>query len=183
MLLNFVKLGGLKLSGKTISWAEIFLGGNFQGGNDPWWEFSGWELSRWELSCVGIFQVGIICVPIFWVGVFLNVKTPNWKIIKLQLVTDIDMLLMVENGIRGGICHAIHRYAKVNNKYMKDCYKNKESSYLKCWDVNNLHGWIMSQKLPVYNFKWIKDTSQFNKDFIKSYNEESDEGYFPEVDV
>ena len=93
------------------------------------------------------------------------------------------MLLMVEKGIRGGICHAIHRYAQANNKYMKDYDKNKESSYLKYWDVNNLYGWAMSQKLPVNNFEWIKDTSQFNEDFIKNYNEESDEGYFLEVDV
>ena len=93
------------------------------------------------------------------------------------------MLLMVEKGIRGGICHSIYRYAKANNKYMKDYDKNKESSYLQYWDVNNLYGWAMSQKLPVNNFEWIKDTSQFNEDFIKNYNEESDEGYFLEVDV
>ena len=59
----------------------------------------------------------------------------------------------------------------------------KESSYLQYWDVNNLYGWTMSQKFPVNNFEWIKDTSQFNEDFIKNYNEESDEGYFFEVDV
>ena len=93
------------------------------------------------------------------------------------------MLLIVEKGIRGGICNTIYRYAKANNKYMKDYDKNKESSYLKYWDVNNLYGWAMSQKLPVNNFEWIKDTSQFNEDFIKNYNEESDEGYFLEVDV
>ena len=93
------------------------------------------------------------------------------------------MLLMVEKGIRGGICHSIYRYAKANNKYMKDYDKNKESSYLQYWDVNNLYGWAMLQKLPVNNFEWIKDTSQFNEDFIKNYNEESDEGYFLEVDV
>ena len=103
--------------------------------------------------------------------------------VKLDLLTDIDMLLMVEKGIRGGICHSIYQYAKANNKYMKDYDKNKESSYLKYWDVNNLYGWAMSQKLPVNNFEWIKDTSQFNEDFIKNYNEESDEGYFLEVDV
>ena len=55
--------------------------------------------------------------------------------VKLELLTDIDMLLMVEKGIRERICNAIHQYAKANNKYMKDYDKNKESSYLKYWDV------------------------------------------------
>ena len=93
------------------------------------------------------------------------------------------MLLMVEKGIRGRICHSIYRYAKVNNKYMKVYDKDKEPSYIQYWDVNNLYGWAMSQNLPVNNFEWIKDTSQFNEDFIKNYNEESDEGYFLEIDV
>ena len=56
---------------------------------------------------------------------------------------------MVEKGIRGGICHIIHGYAKSNNKYMKDYDKNKESLYLKYWDVNSFFGWEMLQKLPV----------------------------------
>ena len=62
------------------------------------------------------------------------------------------MLLMVEKGIRGGICHSIYRYAKANNKYMKDYDKNKESSYIQYWDANNLHGLTMSQKLPARQF-------------------------------
>ena len=62
------------------------------------------------------------------------------KKVKLDLLTDTDMLLMVEKEIRGGICHAIHRYEKANNKYMKDYDKNKESSYLKYWDANYLYG-------------------------------------------
>ena len=78
--------------------------------------------------------------------------------------------------------HAIQRYAKANNKYMKDQDKNKEQPYLRYWDVNNLYCWVMSQKLLVNNFQWIEDTSQFNEDFIKSCNEESDEEYFLEVD-
>ena len=57
---------------------------------------------------------------------------------------------------------------------MKDCDKNKEFSYLKYWDVNNLYGWAMSQKLAVNYFKWVKDISEFNADFIKSYNGDSD---------
>ena len=90
---------------------------------------------------------------------------------------------MVEKGIRGGICHTIHRYAKANNKYMKDYDKNEESSYLKYLDANNLYGWTMSQNLPVNNFDGIEDTFQFNEDFIKTYNEERNEGYFLEVDI
>ena len=66
---------------------------------------------------------------------------------------------------------------------MKDYDKNKEWWYLQYWDVNNLCGWPMSQKLPVNNFESTEDTSQFNEDFIKSYTEESDERYFFEVDV
>ena len=62
----------------------------------------------------------------------------------MELLTDIDMLLMVQKGIRGGICHSIYQYAKANNKYMKDYDKNIESSYLKYWNINNLCGWVMS---------------------------------------
>ena len=77
----------------------------------------------------------------------------------------------------------IHSYAKANNKKRVKYYdESKESLYLNYWNVNNLYGWAMSQKLPVNNFEWIEETSQFNKDFIKNYNEESDEGYFLEAD-
>ena len=103
--------------------------------------------------------------------------------VTLELLTDIDMLLMIEGGIRGGMCQSVHRYAKANNKYMKDYNKNIESSYLMYLDVNNLYGWAMSQKLPVNGFKWENDLSRFNEDFIKKCNENSDIGYFFEVDV
>ena len=73
--------------------------------------------------------------------------------IKLDLLTDINMLLMVEKRIRGEICHSIYQHGKANNKYMKDYDKNKESLYLQYLDVNNLYGWSMSQKLPVNNFE------------------------------
>ena len=65
---------------------------------------------------------------------------------------------MVAKGIRGGICHPIYKKSKV-------------------------YGWIMSRKLPINNFEWIEDNSQFNEHFIKNYDEKSDEGYFLEVDI
>ena len=73
------------------------------------------------------------------------------------------MLLMVEEGIRGGICHSIHRYAKANNKYMKNYNKNKKSSYIQYLDANNFYSWAMSQKLQKNNFKWVEDTARINE--------------------
>ena len=66
--------------------------------------------------------------------------------VNLELLTDIDMLLMIEAGIRGEMCQSIHRYAK----------------------ANNLYGWAMSQNLPVNGFKWEDDLSRFNKRLIKA---------------
>ena len=59
---------------------------------------------------------------------------------------------------------------------MKSYDKNKEFSYLEYWDVNNLYGWAMSLVLLLGGFKWVEETSPFSKDFIKSYNDDSDEG-------
>ena len=102
--------------------------------------------------------------------------------IELELLTDYDMLLMVEEGIRGGICHSIQRYAKANNKYMKNYNNNEESSYIQYLDANNHYGWAMSKKLPVNGFKWT-DNNVINEDFIKNYDENNDKGYIFEVDV
>ena len=85
------------------------------------------------------------------------------------------MLLIFEKSIRDGMCQAIHRYAKANNKYMKSYDENIESSYLMYSYANNLHGWAMSQKRPVDGFKWVKSLSER---FMKNYNENSNKGYF-----
>ena len=93
------------------------------------------------------------------------------------------MFLMVEKGIRGRACHSIYRYEKGNSKCLKDYNKNRESSYLQYCDVNNLYGCAMLQKLPVKNFKWVRDISKVDESFLKSYVEKSDKGYFLEVDI
>ena len=90
---------------------------------------------------------------------------------------------MVEKGIRGGICHAMHRCAKANNKFMKSYDKNKESSYIQYVDANNLYGWVMSQKFPVDGFKQKKTILKLHDDFIKNYDEDIDKGYILEVDT
>ena len=81
------------------------------------------------------------------------------------------------------MCQSINRYAKASNKYMKNHDKSIESSYVMYLDANNLYGWSMSQKLPVNGFKWVNDLSRFNEDVMKNYNENSNIGYFLEVDV
>ena len=103
--------------------------------------------------------------------------------IRLELLTGIDTLLMVEKGIRGGTCHAIHRYAKANNKYMENYDENIESSYLMYFDANNLYRWVVSQKLLVNGFEWVEELSEFDEPFIKSYDENSNKGHILEVDV
>ena len=76
--------------------------------------------------------------------------------IKLELLTDIEMLLMIKNAVKGGMYHTIYRYARANIKYMKNYDKNKESSYIQYLDADNLYGWAMFQKLPANGFKWKK---------------------------
>ena len=93
------------------------------------------------------------------------------------------MLLMIEKGIRGGICHAIHRHAKANNKYLIYYDENKEISYILYLGANKLYGWAMSQNLPVSGFKFVKNVSKIDKDFTKNYDEDSDKGHILEVDV
>ena len=89
------------------------------------------------------------------------------------------MLLIIEEEIRGGMCESTNRYTKANNRYIRNYDKKIESSYLTYLDANNLYRWAMSQKLPVNGFMWYNEyLSDFNEEFIKNYDENSDEGYF-----
>ena len=91
--------------------------------------------------------------------------------VELELLTDNNMLAMFEEGIRGGVCQATHRYVKASNKYITNHDKNKESSYLEYVDANNLYGWAMSKTLPVGDSKWIEedDISKFDEQFNKKF--------------
>ena len=90
--------------------------------------------------------------------------------VELELISDADMLLMIEKGIRDGRTQAACRYFQSNNKYMDKKYdKTKKSTYLQYYDANNLYAWATTQKLPVDCFEWEK-TSKFTSDFIKSYD-------------
>ena len=103
--------------------------------------------------------------------------------IELELLEDNDMLLMFERGIRGGITQAVHRYAAVNNPYMEEYDKNKETNYLEYLDANNLYGWAMSQPLPTSGFRWI-NCDGFDPEVIVNHLSENDKyGYLLEVDV
>ena len=90
--------------------------------------------------------------------------------INLELLSDVDKLLMVEKGIRGGISIISNRYGKANNKYMKDYNKKEASKYLMYLDANNLYGAAMSEKLPVHSFKWMTNKeieNMFNNQIVQ----------------
>ena len=99
---------------------------------------------------------------------FLSVTRLAWQAclkkaeIELEVITAFNML------IRGGICHAIHRYVKINNKYMKNYDKNEESLFLEYLDVDNLYGYAMSKPLPAESYLWIENASKIDECFVKT---------------
>ena len=101
---------------------------------------------------------------------------------RLELLTDIDMLLMFEKGIPGGITQAVKRYVKANNKYITDLYNSDEESIYLYVDANNLYGWAMIQKLPTHGFLW-KKPEIFIPEKIDKLIKKDTKGYVLEVDV
>ena len=100
--------------------------------------------------------------------------------VRLELLTNPDMLLMFERGIRGGITQAVHHYASADNPYMGDRYNpREESSYLQYLDENNLYGWAMSQSLPTGRFGWVS----IKPNEIGELAARTDKGYLLEVNV
>ncbi|KYN29965.1 hypothetical protein ALC57_00581 [Trachymyrmex cornetzi] len=100
--------------------------------------------------------------------------------VRFELLTDIDMVMFIERGIRDGLSQCSGRYAQVNNKYMRLYDPSKPSSYLMYYDVNNLYGWAMCQPLPYAEFRWIEDAANFDASAIAP---DSPTGYILEVDL
>ena len=100
--------------------------------------------------------------------------------VELEKISDIDMYLFIEKGLRGGISYIAKRYAKANNKYMKNYDPTKPSKYITYFDMNNLYGWTMIRYLPYGRFKWLKNAD--NVDVI-SIMKRFDIGYILEVDL
>ena len=92
------------------------------------------------------------------------------------------MVLMVENGKRGGLTQVVKKYSVANNKYSPDYNKNIKSSYLQYLDANNLYGYAMTKKLPLNGFKW-SDPNKYTSEFITNYNDQSSKGYLLEADI
>ena len=101
--------------------------------------------------------------------------------VRLELLTDLDMLLMFEGGITGGgMTQAVHHYTSVNNKYSGGQYNpSQESSYLGYLDANSLYGWAMSQPLSTGRFRWV----DIKPDEIRKLKKREDKGYLLEVIV
>ncbi|XP_031639366.1 uncharacterized protein LOC116351408, partial [Contarinia nasturtii] len=101
--------------------------------------------------------------------------------VNIELMTDVDMLMFVERGIRGGISQCSKRYAKANNKYMEDYDPNSQSNYIMYLDANNLYGYSMMQSLPLNGFEWCY--KNFTNDEILNISDDSPVGYMFEVDL
>ena len=102
--------------------------------------------------------------------------------IKLELISDIDMHLFIEKGMRVGISSITKKYSKANNKYMKSYDSSKESKYITYLDANNLYGWAMSRYLPYSRFKWLNQR-EINDFCLNSISENSSIGYILEFDL
>ena len=102
--------------------------------------------------------------------------------IKLELMTDIDMYQFIEKGMCGGVSYIAHRYARANNKYMKEYDEKVPSKYIMYLDTNNLYGWAMSQHLPTGNFKWMSD-KEINRIDLRKYKADGKKGLILEVDL
>lgn len=132
-----------------------------------------------------------LCLTNYKIDTMHYISTPSlsWSIlfystlVKTELLTDVDMLLFIERGIRGGLSTCIHRHTLANNKYMLDKYdKNREDIFLMYFDVNNLYGFALSQAIPQGEFRWLS-AEEIKQLKIENVSANSSQGYILEVDL
>lgn len=133
-----------------------------------------------------------LCITTYKIDPIYYISTPSlsWSImtymtkVKIELFTDIDMLLFIEGGIRGGLSVCTHRHALANNKYMQNYDPSSTDTYLMYFDVNNLYGYAMSQTLPLCGFRWLTQ-SEINtlRGEIENISSDAPIGYILEVDL
>ena len=121
---------------------------------------------------------------------FLTLPSLPWQAclkttkIKLHLITNQEMMLLIEQGIKGGLTQVITKTFVTNNEYLQDYDKNKDSTFLQYLDLNILYAWAMCQKLPHKNFEFCKDLRYINPKFIKNYDKDSSQkGYILKADI
>lgn len=102
--------------------------------------------------------------------------------VQLQLMTDIDQILFIEKGIRGGVSQISNRYKAANNPYLDKYDSSKVTSHLQYLDANSLYGWSMIQPLPVSDFRFLDETEIQSLD-IRSIPEDGNRGYIFEVSL
>ena len=100
--------------------------------------------------------------------------------VRLRLLTDYDMHLFIEKGLRGGISMSSKRYAKANNQFVEGYDPAQPSNHILYLDANNLYGWAMSQALPTGGFEWVTPLSEQD---IMNVPKDSEKGYILEVDL
>ena len=135
---------------------------------------------NFRLLCWKEYQLDaayFVSTPILAFEVMLKIAKAE-----IERYTDINMVLMTENGILGGLTQVVKKHSIANNKYLPTYDKSKKKVFLHYLNANNLYGYAMNKTLPLNGYKWA-DVSKFTDDFIKNYDNEGDKGYLLEVDV
>ena len=131
-----------------------------------------------------------LCLKIYELDPSYFVSTPGFAFeamlkctkVKLELLTDKEMVVMVEKGIRGALTQVVKKHAVANHKYLPNYDSLKKSVFLQNLDANNLYGYAMNEKLPLDGYEW-DNIDKFTSDFVKNDDVNGDVGYLLEADV